>query len=109
MRSAFRGPAHQLAVRMHINNCTHGHNNNNGPSNQPCTMRQQLRVRRGFAHFSAFIHYCYGEQKTILSELHVVPIIIMVFPRILICRYMYHLMGARNLEPSAGEIKIQRQ
>ena len=28
------------------------------------------------------IHYCYGEQKTILSEL--VLIIIMVFPRILI-------------------------
>ena len=28
MRSAFRGPAHQLAVRMRINNCTHGHNNN---------------------------------------------------------------------------------
>ena len=24
MRSAFRGPAHQLAVRMRINNCTHG-------------------------------------------------------------------------------------
>ena len=23
MRSAFRGPAHQLAVRMRINNCTH--------------------------------------------------------------------------------------
>ena len=34
MRSAFRGPAHQLAVRMRINNCTHGHY---GPSNQPCT------------------------------------------------------------------------
>ena len=36
MRSALRGPAHQLAVRMRINNCTHGHNNNSGPSNQPC-------------------------------------------------------------------------
>ena len=24
MRSALRGPAHQLAVRMRINNCTHG-------------------------------------------------------------------------------------
>ena len=38
MRSAFRGPAHQLAVRMRINNCTHGHNsiNNNCPiANQP--------------------------------------------------------------------------
>ena len=32
MRSAFRGPAHKLAVRMRINNCTHGHNNNYGPS-----------------------------------------------------------------------------
>ena len=26
MRSGLRGPAHQLAVRMRINNCTHGHN-----------------------------------------------------------------------------------
>ena len=34
MRSAFRGPAHQLAVRMRINNCTHGHNNY-CPINQP--------------------------------------------------------------------------
>ena len=49
MWSAFRGPAHQLAVRMRINNFTHGHDNNYGPSNQPCTMRQQLHVRRGFA------------------------------------------------------------
>ena len=48
-RSAFRGPAHQLAVRMRINNCTHGHNYYCGPSNQPCTMHQQLHVRRGFA------------------------------------------------------------
>ena len=24
MRSVLRGPAHQLAVRMRINNCTHG-------------------------------------------------------------------------------------
>ena len=46
MRSAFRGPVHQLAVRMRINY---------GPSNQPCTMRQQLRVRRGGLHFSAFM------------------------------------------------------
>ena len=36
MRSAFRGPAYQLAVRMRINNCTHGHNYYYGPSNQPC-------------------------------------------------------------------------
>ena len=36
MRSAFRGPAHQLAVRMRINNCTHGHNYYYSPSNQPC-------------------------------------------------------------------------
>ena len=36
MRSVFRGPAHQLAVRMRINNCTHGHNYSYGPSNQPC-------------------------------------------------------------------------
>ena len=35
MRSALRGPAHQLAVRMRINNCTHGHNNY-CPINQPC-------------------------------------------------------------------------
>ena len=28
MRSALRGPVHQLAVRMRINNCTHSHNNN---------------------------------------------------------------------------------
>ena len=34
MRSALRGPAHQLAVRMRINNCTHGHNNY-CPINQP--------------------------------------------------------------------------
>ena len=33
MRSAFRGPAHQLAVRMRINNFTHGHHYY-GPSNQ---------------------------------------------------------------------------
>ena len=49
MRSAFRGPAHQLAVRMRINNCNHGHNYYYSPSNQPCTMCQQLHVRRGFA------------------------------------------------------------
>ena len=49
MRSAFRGPAHQLAVRMRINNCTHGRPWPKQPINQPCTMRQQLRVRRGFA------------------------------------------------------------
>ena len=39
MRSAFRGPAHQLAVRMRINNCTHGHNNNiimAQATSQPC-------------------------------------------------------------------------
>ena len=38
MRSALRGPAHQLAVRMRINNCTHGHNNINNYcpiANQP--------------------------------------------------------------------------
>ena len=38
MRSVFRGPAHQLAVRIRINNCTHGrpagHNYYYGPSNQ---------------------------------------------------------------------------
>ena len=41
MRSAFRGPAHHLAVRMGINNCTHGHNNNYGPSHHhaPATAR----------------------------------------------------------------------
>ena len=47
MRSAFRGSAHQLAVRMRINN--YGHNNY-GPSRPAMhVMRQQLRVRRGFA------------------------------------------------------------
>ena len=36
MRSALRGPAHQLAVRMRINNCTHGYNiNNYYPINRP--------------------------------------------------------------------------
>ena len=50
MRSAFRGPAHQLAVRMRINNCTHGHY---GPSNQPCT--SNCTSAEGL-HFSAF-HY----------------------------------------------------
>ena len=59
MRSAFRGPAHQLAVRMRINNFTHGHNNNYGPSNQPCTLRQQLRVRRGFVNGKLIIHAWY--------------------------------------------------
>ena len=34
MRCALRGPAHQLGVRMRINNCTHGYNNSYGPSNQ---------------------------------------------------------------------------
>ena len=53
MRSAFRGPAHQLAVRMRINNCTHGHY---GPSNQPCT--SNCTSAEGL-HFSAF-HYIYG-------------------------------------------------
>ena len=42
MRSAFRGPAHQLAVRMRINNCTHGHY---GPSNQPCTSHAPATAR----------------------------------------------------------------
>ena len=36
MQSALRGPAHQLAVRMRINNCTHGYNiNNYYPINWP--------------------------------------------------------------------------
>ena len=48
MRSAFRGPAHQLAVCMRINNCTHGHY---GPSNQPCT--SNCTSAEGL-HFSAF-------------------------------------------------------
>ena len=51
MRSAFRGPAHQLAVRMRINNCTHGHY---GPSNQPCT--SNCTSAEGL-HFSAFHYY----------------------------------------------------
>ena len=51
MRSAFRGPAHQLAVRMRINNCTHGHY---GPSNQPCT--SNCTSAEGL-HFSAFHFY----------------------------------------------------
>ena len=34
----------------------HSTSNNYGPSNQPCTMRQQLRVRRGFALY----HYIYN-------------------------------------------------
>ena len=45
MRSAFRGPAHQLAVRMRINNCTHGHNYSYGPSNQPCTLHTPATAR----------------------------------------------------------------
>ena len=58
MRSAFRGPAHQLAVRMRINNCIHGHNiNNYGPSNltshAPCA--SNCACAEGL-HFSAF-HY----------------------------------------------------
>ena len=51
MRSAFRGPAHQLAVRVRINNCTHGHY---GPSNQPCT--SNCTSAEGL-HFSAFHYY----------------------------------------------------
>ena len=51
--SAFRGPAHQLAVRMRINNCTHGHY---GPSNQPCT--SNCTSAEGL-HFSAFHYYQY--------------------------------------------------
>ena len=50
-----RGPAHQLAVRMRINNCTHGHNNSIiGPSNQPCTMHAPATARapRVCTHFS---------------------------------------------------------
>ena len=45
MRSALRGPAHQLAVpvRMRINNCTHGHNNY-CPFNQPCTVHAPATV-----------------------------------------------------------------
>ena len=45
MRSAFRGPAHQLAVRMRINNCTHGHYYSYGPSNQPCTSHAPATAR----------------------------------------------------------------
>ena len=52
MRSVFRGPAHQLAVRMRINNCTHGHY---GPSNQPCT--SNCTSAEGL-HFSAFHSSC---------------------------------------------------
>ena len=52
MRSAFRDPAHQLAVRMRINNCTHGHY---GPSNQPCT--SNCTSAEGL-HFSAFHLFC---------------------------------------------------
>ena len=40
MRSALRGPAHQLAVRMRFNNFTHGHNklfpNCQSTSHAPC-------------------------------------------------------------------------
>ena len=43
------------------------------------------------------IHYCYGKQKTILSEL--VLIIIMVFPRILILvQNNYTDISVRNTE-----------
>ena len=57
-RSAFRGPAHQLAVRMRINNFTHGHNYY-GPSNQllaanhACTSNCTCACAEGL-HFSAF-------------------------------------------------------
>ena len=61
MRSAFRGPAHQLAVRMRINNCTHGHY---GPSNQPCT--SNCTSAEGL-HFSAF-HYKSNTKKTTLHN-----------------------------------------
>ena len=54
MRSVFRGPAHQLAVRMRINNCTHGHY---GPSNQPCT--SNCTSAEGL-HFSAFHCNCFS-------------------------------------------------
>ena len=53
-----RGPAHQLAVRMRINNFTHGHNYSYGPSNQPCTSHAPC-IHQQYAeglHFSAF-HY----------------------------------------------------
>ena len=60
MRSVFLGPAHQLAVRMRINNCTHGHNyfmaqaTSHAPAmhhayTSNCTYAEGL-------HFSAF-HY----------------------------------------------------
>ena len=52
------GAARQLvtnAVRMRINNYTRGYDNY-CPINQPC-MRQQLRLRRGFALLVPFIIY----------------------------------------------------
>ena len=40
MRSVFRGPAHKLAARMRINNCTHGHNYSaQATSHAPATAR----------------------------------------------------------------------
>ena len=62
MRSALRGPAHQLAVRMRINNCTHGHNNYNycPIANQPA-MHHMRRASNCVCaeglHFSAFHFY----------------------------------------------------
>ena len=49
MRSVFRGPAHQLAVRMRINNCTHGHN-------YSYAMHKPATAQTPRVHFSAF-HY----------------------------------------------------
>ena len=55
MRSVLPGPAHQLAVRMCINNCTHGHNSH-APCASNCACAEGL-------HFSAFDYYsvCFYE------------------------------------------------
>ena len=80
MRSAFRGPAHQLAVRMRINNCTHGHY---GPSNQPCT--SNCTSAEGL-HFSAF-HY---------SSV-VIPTYIYIYIYIAICHCSFHKVNTAPL------------
>ena len=74
MRSALRGPAHQLAVRIRINNCTHGR-----PAiiiiaqstSQPCT--SNCVCAEGL-HFSAF-HFVLQPIFTIPGRTHPVDIL----------------------------------
>ena len=83
MRSALGGPAHQLAVRMRINNFTHGRHYNYCPiSHAPfasnCASAEGL-------HFSAFHligndgHRRVYEPHTFMNSSNILPLLVLVF------------------------------